>query len=181
MHRSSFCTVHPRRRGEHVCPPGRVNVEPGSSPQARGTQRGGITPVINQRFIPAGAGNTSRSPARGRIKPVHPRRRGEHGYRSGPAVYHVGSSPQARGTRLACCVPHLYQRFIPAGAGNTNADVTKNVLAAVHPRRRGEHSDPASNTLKFDGSSPQARGTLDASRLFSANHRFIPAGAGNTY
>ncbi len=90
--------VHPRRRGEHAStPPNRVN-DTGSSPQARGTPLPGAVFVGNQRFIPAGAGNTvinhpTRPPAA-----VHPRRRGEHFCTKRMVFIQFGSSPQARGT-----------------------------------------------------------------------------------
>ena len=61
--RSNRCkwklTVHPRRRGEHDCSVFDRYVFAGSSPQARGTRGKGTVLRYTQRFIPAGAGNTS--------------------------------------------------------------------------------------------------------------------------
>ena len=53
---------HPRRRGEHYCPPDNYGPDSGSSPQARGTLPGCVQNGAQQRIIPAGAGNTSSEP-----------------------------------------------------------------------------------------------------------------------
>ena len=53
------CTVHPRRRGEHVTIGFAGYSKDGSSPQARGTRHGEVLSGILRRFIPAGAGNTT--------------------------------------------------------------------------------------------------------------------------
>ena len=93
------------------------------------------------------------------------------------------------------------ERFIPAGAGNTEASPV--MLDAFHgssPRARGTRKRPysmrpvgrfipagAGNTqdgLKLVegeiGSSPRARGTRGIRVRAAAGFRFIPAGAGNT-
>ena len=110
--------VHPRRRGERLSIKRNDRDRPGSSPQARGTQNryDPIEEII--RFIPAGAGNASRPsfPQGGRS--VHPRRRGERRMVTLDLMETVGSSPQARGTRLARKARRSNSRFIPAGAGN---------------------------------------------------------------
>ena len=54
------------------------------------------------------------------------------------------------------------------------------MMAAVHPRRRGEHSMPAEVAKYGPGSSPQARGTHFFRYVADLLPRFIPAGAGNT-
>ena len=51
---------------------------PGLSPLARGTPTKLRAKVATQRFIPAGAGNTSPAPFRRNGAPVYPRWRGEH-------------------------------------------------------------------------------------------------------
>ncbi len=133
-------TVHPRRRGEHIAGLGAPNLRTGSSPQARGT-RSVWQPVATQnRFIPAGAGNTLAPSRQQYRRPVHPRRRGEH-----KPVYWLyqgigGSSPQARGTLGGSYSSSGVGRFIPAGAGNTFSDKARWQHRPVHPRRRGEHT-----------------------------------------
>ena len=92
-------TVHPRWRGEHDwqdLPEGSVF---GSSPLARGTRPRLVLRFVQQRFIPAGAGNTAGTITRIWRRPVHPRWRGEHCARAALSTLSIGSSPLARGTR----------------------------------------------------------------------------------
>ena len=112
--------VHPRRRGEHQRQDRHRSTAAGSSPQARGTPSYNAGRAARDRFIPAGAGNTTVRGLGGRPASVHPRRRGEHSTAS-PAVYQdSGSSPQARGTLMPLTTKAASERFIPAGAGNTH-------------------------------------------------------------
>ena len=179
-----------------IVPRTSVQCSAGSSPQARGTliEHCPAKATVNRRlnrFIPAGAGNTMALAVwgHGDDVAVHPRRRGEHRIldrqspipesngsspqaRGTPPVRMVGflwiygSSPQARGTRVITIFSHpagTSLRFIPAGAGNTESR---------RIRRR---------SAMINGSSPQARGTLQfPSRFCRRRRRFIPAGAGNT-
>ena len=132
------------------------------------------------RFIPAGAGNTANDDPGDLSYTVHPRRRGEHLTMSCPQNVTRGSSPQARGTRHQVFEDFVYERFIPAGAGNTVLTSTGCDPGSVHPRRRGEHLGAHLARVDLVGSSPQARGTHRARFLAAAQKRFIPAGAGNT-
>ncbi len=50
------------------------------------------------RFIPAGAGNTSLVLSDGYCRPVYPRWRGEHPFALDPVLRMSGLSPLARGT-----------------------------------------------------------------------------------
>ena len=138
--RSCRNTVHPRMRGErHPCSIMAV-LSPGSSPHARGTPAAADGKTFRDRFIPACAGNAS--PHRPRRSPatVHPRMRGERdAWRMSKRGY-AGSSPHARGTLHRNGLLHAPFRFIPACAGNADADVGCRVVAAVHPRMRGERT-----------------------------------------
>ena len=172
--------VHPRRRGEHMRQTWDWRRDFGSSPQARGTPLAVKSSRPNYRFIPAGAGNTRSVCGRTDGRPVHPRRRGEHRHGAWIGFLSVGSSPQARGTPTIFSGPLITPRFIPAGAGNTIADVARAQYGAVHPRRRGEHARRPDSGFRVFGSSPQARGTHQPRNSCGAKCRFIPAGAGNT-
>ena len=153
----------------------------GSSPQARGTHDWRFWARPNQRLIPAGAGNTCPPSCAARSRAAHPRRRGEHSSDIQEGHEDLGSSPQARGTRVHVRRRHGGDRLIPAGAGNTTAPRMWTRQQTAHPRRRGEHPSNSSQDRPSNGSSPQARGTREARGVSHAPHRLIPAGAGNTH
>ena len=75
---TAFVSVYPRWRGEHIKSSENSGNQVGLSPLARGTRRRFIVNVQPQRFIPAGAGNTTGQPQRFTVMPVYPRWRGEH-------------------------------------------------------------------------------------------------------
>ena len=172
--------VHPRMRGEHEQ---RMKLEmcrTGSSPHARGTHNGKIIKDTVKRFIPACAGNTSRSIYPSCNRQVHPRMRGEHLQRSTISAFWAGSSPHARGTPAYQGIIRVHLRFIPACAGNTVRAMCTTMCTAVHPRMRGEHPPAVGSRFTLFGSSPHARGTHRVSQCVAVDHRFIPACAGNT-
>ena len=111
--------VYPRWHGEHSIGCLKARKNHGLSPLARGTRAGVDKLARHVRFIPAGAGNTRAQDIRALGLPVYPRWRGEHervGYR--PEL-EDGLSPLARGTPGKRHTEGLRDRFIPAGAGNT--------------------------------------------------------------
>ena len=111
-------------------------------------------------FIPACAGNTG---FHGRMK-----------------LSQSGSSPRVRGTLISQIVRPLLSRFIPACAGNTPYRATASISTSVHPRVCGEHHHGIVHGDRPNGSSPRVRGTHLHPFLLAADHRFIPACAGNT-
>jgi len=138
--RSAKRAVHPRGRGEHSVSPGPARRPSGSSPRARGTPRAQPQHARERRFIPAGAGNTTAIASCAHGSAVHPRGRGEHLDIPKKLNGSNGSSPRARGTPGAGRAAPGLRRFIPAGAGNTNARTAARADKAVHPRGRGEHT-----------------------------------------
>ncbi len=173
-------SVHPRWRGEHPIAAAIWARASGSSPLARGTPGRSVPRHDCCRFIPAGAGNTRSRTATGSCEAVHPRWRGEHRQISVRASSLSGSSPLARGTRTPYTEAEEDARFIPAGAGNTSSAAELSTRVTVHPRWRGEHPIAAAIWARASGSSPLARGTLEAGVGHGSDSRFIPAGAGNT-
>ena len=151
----------------------------GSSPLARGTGQAESNERAQARFIPAGAGN--RKVATSTISPwaVHPRWRGEQVFLHIGEAGFGGSSPLARGTEHVRRAANSLGRFIPAGAGNSQAILRPSSAYSVHPRWRGEQE----TRRRFDdghrGSSPLARGTAAIGLSARRACRFIPAGAGN--
>ncbi len=71
-------------------------------------------------------------------------------------------------------------RFIPAGAGNTEAERDRIIHHSVYPRWRVEHRGRQMITGTTNGLSPLARGTHACFTPYVWQSRFIPAGAGNT-
>ncbi len=157
---SSAPPVHPRVGGEHASREHHGNRIHGSSPRGRGTRHAVAPLELNNRFIPAWAGNT-RAATSGRIPAaVHPRVGGEHDPGARCPTFDAGSSPRGRGTRHGC-------RF-------------RNTRFAVHPRVGGEHGDSGRTRDEIAGSSPRGRGTLADLNVGHELSRFIPAWAGNT-
>ena len=173
-------TVHPRTRGEHAMKVDEHHEVIGSSPHARGTPIEELGARINDRFIPARAGNTHRARARAACRAVHPRTRGEHTHIAAGPNIKFGSSPHARGTPPSALNMVTISRFIPARAGNTHPEVSFTVTPPVHPRTRGEHAPGDLDSGEVSGSSPHARGTPGLVTLLDETGRFIPARAGNT-
>ncbi len=132
----------------------------GSSLQAQGTPFPAWDRWITQRFIPAGAGNTTIRPPFKYLYPVHPCRRREHRTGNRANIKTNGSSLQAQGTR-----DKEFKFF---------------TSISVHPCRRREHLIKLVAVSHVTGSSLQAQGTHLETPTVHQNKRFIPAGAGNT-
>ncbi len=172
--------VYPRWRGEHLRTRPERRANGGLSPLARGTPELDASITHLDRFIPAGAGNTTVGIVFLSDPPVYPRWRGEHDNLRRIQRERLGLSPLARGTQPCRHQPQRRFRFIPAGAGNTADILPARLLAAVYPRWRGEHSPPRGPLLSECGLSLLARGTPAAPSPAPLPARFIPAGAGNT-
>jgi len=154
---------HPRVRGEHLDCLIVDHIHDGSSPRARGTLDELLAFIVEDRVIPACAGNTSRWRGSSDRVPGHPRVRGEHCRSSASASSEDGSSPRARGTRLHDHARHVGHRVIPACAGNTLNSPRSSAGVTGHPRVRGEHTDHLTTHAPGCGSSPRARGTRNRS------------------
>ena len=146
----------------------------------RGTPRCRAAHRINNRFIPAHAGNTTATELLAWRYPVHPRACGEHSGRLPVIARRVGSSPRMRGTLRPPMPEKAAGRFIPAHAGNTSATTARRIWSAVHPRACGEHLRAAIRAGITSGSSPRMRGTRHGESVQWTPQRFIPAHAGNT-
>ncbi len=111
--------VYPRWRGELRPVETRLRCSYGLSPLARGTRSREALKFADQRFIPAGAGNSALRSTTRSTRSVYPRWRGE--LQSGSASYvpSAGLSPLARGTLHGVGTHQHLRRFIPAGAGNS--------------------------------------------------------------
>ena len=132
-------TDHPRACGEHQLADVPSVNNAGSSPRVRGTLREHDPNEVQERIIPARAGNTANASRDDGFHPDHPRACGEHFIGSPFCSIHAGSSPRVRGTRLTAGMECLRYRIIPARAGNTFWITSALAIAADHPRACGEH------------------------------------------
>ena len=133
-----WCAVHPRLRGELLPEISAALPPAGSSPLARGTQRGIHSSPSERRFIPACAGNSKSWLRHIGNSPVHPRLRGELEIMTIRPKPRIGSSPLARGTHERQPQETQSERFIPACAGNSRRNTFFLLPRPVHPRLRGE-------------------------------------------
>ena len=194
-------TVHPRVRGEHD-----LSLTPdesafGPSPRARGTRAWPLAQLRVLRSIPACAGNTPLAAPTCGPASVHPRVRGEHALIRCAIRRVDGPSPRARGTPEIKFHTSAGARSIPACAGNTRTLSCCARPRAVHPRVRGEHVRPVSQSQQYQrsipacagntgvaaldhrglyGPSPRAWGTREPRSKFVESRWSIPACAGNT-
>ena len=173
-------SVHPRACGEHLDDREVWRLGVGSSPRLRGTPLRCCPGPIQQRFIPAPAGNTMLTRSTRRSTAVHPRACGEHQHGTSIPASASGSSPRLRGTLRDRHHDRPDQRFIPAPAGNTWSGSRLPGETPVHPRACGEHVEDARMMRDVVGSSPRLRGTRSGIQIKMGFCRFIPAPAGNT-
>ena len=159
--------------------PGLESTQIGSSPRVRGTVLWAVKRMIDDRFIPAGAGNGKRWVSSGMQVSVHPRGCGERLTIHWCANTCNGSSPRVRGTEHTGCSMREKRRFIPAGAGNGLLIRIGIKMPPVHPRGCGERTVLMLAAVGLAGSSPRVRGTVTGQALALGKYRFIPAGAGN--
>ena len=106
--------------------------------------------------------------------------RGEHFLVCSPDYNPRGSSPHARGTLIGWVSNFSQRGIIPACAGNTGTPWPEWLQQKDHPRMRGEHIPYQIGYRLEVGSSPHARGTLEAGAAHGWNLGIIPACAGNT-
>ncbi len=131
----------------------------GSSPRVRGTLHHGRVATVDDRVIPAGAGNAQSPTHLAFCTTGHPRGCGE------------------RSDRARVGVEEL--RVIPAGAGNAAAQNSRLRAVSGHPRGCGERFENGFADPTDDGSSPRVRGTRISRTTTRSPRRVIPAGAGN--
>ena len=91
-----------------------------------------------------------------------------------------GSSPLARGGRVAAGPRVGTAGLIPARAGRTSSTRPRTIGTRAHPRSRGADLTEAKSIRKFRGSSPLARGGLEKDEWGEGSPGLIPARAGRT-
>ena len=152
----------------------------GSSPHTRGLRRPRRARPLAGRIIPACAGFTVTLLAISPAPPDHPRVRGVYLAKMSVLPGCFGSSPHARGLRLARRARGDLTRIIPACAGFTPPATTPTGSGGDHPRTRGVYAAATAASAATTGSSPHARGLPAPPRRGGPGGRIIPACAGFT-
>ena len=132
------------------------------------------------RIIPARAGFTACTGPPRRWSRDHPRSRGVYHHVVDINAYQKGSSPLARGLQAAERRLSLEPGIIPARAGFTRLVPGLRAADQDHPRSRGVYAWWSLVFLSRVGSSPLARGLLNATFHLFWDERIIPARAGFT-
>ena len=152
----------------------------GLSPLARGKLAALTLPYVSPGPIPAGAGETHRTPDDDSGSRAYPRWRGGNLRRFALILVHQGLSPLARGKPSRAALPVILRGPIPAGAGETPRAAISQWQVGAYPRWRGGNSVVLGKRRGRRGLSPLARGKRQ-SRLYRRQGRGpIPAGAGET-
>ena len=128
---------HPRACGEHVDIVSQGDSNMGSSPRLRGTPARRPTMRARPGIIPALAGNTIVSVARGNRTRDHPRACGEHARHWQQPPLDEGSSPRLRGTLHQIVFQRRRRGIIPALAGNTPRPPCLRVDCGIIPALAG--------------------------------------------
>ena len=171
---------HPRSRGVYLFLTYFDDLIAGSSPLARGL-RHELAPLAFRRgIIPARAGFTPSPSTPCAVASDHPRSRGV--YVSDEALREAsgGSSPLARGLRIARRICDQEDGIIPARAGFTHPRSTRPPRKPDHPRSRGVYWSWSVRSRCSWGSSPLARGLPSPSGTRHRRMGIIPARAGFT-
>ena len=171
---------HPRSRGVYRPGHRRCSARSGSSPLARGLRGGSGLRQLDVGIIPARAGFTTPAGRSSGNWTDHPRSRGVYAPHSTRWARLAGSSPLARGLRRHLMSAVKFKRIIPARAGFTGGAWSRQWRRTDHPRSRGVYSPASSSVSAARGSSPLARGLLQATPQRVGARRIIPARAGFT-
>ena len=169
--------LSPRVRGT-ACSVSHSAFAIGLSPRVRGN-RWVVPPSTQGRgSIPACAGE----PPRGLLSVVHggvyPRVCGGTRRKQKRAARRTGLSPRVRGNQLSDGKRGLLSRSIPACAGEPAVVYTANLDGQVYPRVCGGTCGRYSARASVTGLSPRVRGNPYFSPRPQAQHRSIPACAG---
>ena len=172
---------HPRSRGVYYDTRADEIAALGSSPLARGLHYPWANLMDYVGIIPARAGFTAGAGCVVTTAGDHPRSRGVYVRAAlGPAERR-GSSPLARGLRVARSPWGASQRIIPARAGFTSESFPAIPAIRDHPRSRGVYTGWRRGRRRPWGSSPLARGLRRCLRPGRRWRGIIPARAGFTH
>ena len=139
--------------------------------------RPGITSA-NIRSIPAGAGQPHTGFPVLSFRRVYPRGCGATALSGRGDTRRTGLSPRVRGNRSQAARKGLWERSIPAGAGQPSGKHGRACEEEVYPRGCGATYASDCDRHRLRGLSPRVRGNHFPSLISHSSSRSIPAGAG---
>ena len=170
--------VYPRACGGTVEESGQVGIDLGLSPRLRGNLERRISYGMEQRSIPAPAGEPWQRGRPGDHGRVYPRACGGTGRQSEFAYLTSGLSPRLRGNRGRQYSAPDSQRSIPAPAGEPPRKQSCCRVGKVYPRACGGTVTKTWVANGVPGLSPRLRGNPRLHRSPTRYRRSIPAPAG---
>ena len=170
--------VHPRAGGGAHAFVEIYEADQGSSPRGRGSLRPADAGHRDPGFIPARAGEPSRTINPRRPRWVHPRAGGGAANRGIQVMEVQGSSPRGRGSRQHRARRLSAEGFIPARAGEPRYQSSSPSHSGVHPRAGGGALGAKVVRVRPRGSSPRGRGSRHQPGVRVMLPGFIPARAG---
>ena len=150
----------------------------GLSPRGRGNPLQPLRHSIDDRSIPAWAGEPSAARLKSMSRTVYPRVGGGTNATSAELFLVVGLSPRGRGNRGKPPVLAVRERSIPAWAGEPSTGPAPESTPPVYPRVGGGTRSTRTRLSSSSGLSPRGRGNPLSSGNRIPGHRSIPAWAG---
>ena len=151
-----------------------------AAPHVRGEVRIRFATTICGGITPACAGRSPYWPFQQRLKPDHPRVRGEKGHRQFIHAARLGSPPRARGEVYMILFAFALDGITPACAGRSHSVFLPYSVSWDHPRVRGEKVISTPAPPRVAGSPPRARGEAEVKNLLANALRITPACAGRS-
>ena len=170
--------VHPRECGGSSRRSARVMELEGTSPRVRGKLWLRGSGAINERYIPASAGEAPFSLPTSYAAPVHPRECGGSEWIGRLRDKVKGTSPRVRGKLPTVETQYVCTGYIPASAGEARTSDSKRAVPTVHPRECGGSVVGVRKRNERTGTSPRVRGKHGICRVGNIDGRYIPASAG---
>ena len=170
--------VYPRECGGTERVSGNRRARGGLSPRVRGNRGRSFIPDIEERSIPASAGEPPAWMCGSARCTVYPRECGGTGELLGEVVAVVGLSPRVRGNHASARASMSAMRSIPASAGEPWIWLRDYFVSKVYPREcGGTGCDRGPGSMPY-GLSPRVRGNRRQAANLIGRSGSIPASAG---
>ena len=175
---SPYETVYPRACGGTAITAGMSVMLTGLSPRVRGNHGSGGTAGTRRGSIPARAGEPDHHVLFSQPIRVYPRACGGTENSIRMVDTWRGLSPRVRGNRAYQWSWNVWERSIPARAGEPALMSREDIADEVYPRACGGTPGPLRSPFRNSGLSPRVRGNPLVALSYARPVRSIPARAG---